>query len=109
MVLSGRTPWPLADRALQDISSQQSSRNWGSWSCWRRDTSTTGRGQSNPDLRDDPEVVAPRSRSGVMVGSFTKTNAFIARRFKTPLGQRETSWDILSQKTSSVAHPRIAK
>ena len=55
----GRTPWPLADRALQDISSQQSSRNWGSWSCWRRDTSTTGRGQSNPDLRDDPEGWCP--------------------------------------------------
>ena len=35
-----------------------------------------------------------------MVGSFTKMNAFIGRRFKTPLGQRETSWDILSQKTS---------
>jgi hypothetical protein len=38
-----------------------------------------------------------------MVGSFTKTNAFIGRRFKTPMGQRETSWDILSQKTSNAS------
>jgi len=34
-----------------------------------------------------------------MVGSLTKTNAFGARRFKTPMGQSATSCDIVSHKT----------
>jgi hypothetical protein len=35
-----------------------------------------------------------------MVGSLSKTNAFVARRFKPPMGQSATPWDIVSHQTS---------